>query len=72
MMQLILKSKKVKNYLVQKQIDDITAWLDLMCIKQYIINDDVSVDVNDDVYIAGKCLTHIPVQFRFVKGKIVV
>jgi len=43
-------------------------WLEQMGIKNYTINDDGTVDVDDDVNISNKNLTEIPIQFGIVKG----
>ena len=47
---------------------EIKAWLDSMDIKNYTINDDLTVDVNGDVYLSFNNLTSIPVQFGKVNG----
>lgn len=39
-----------------------------MKIQKYTINADLSVDVNDDVYLYGKNLTEIPVKFNIISG----
>ncbi len=44
------------------------AWLDSMGVKRYTIHDDLTVDVDSRVDIAGRCLTHIPVRFGLVSG----
>ena len=43
-------------------------WLDLMNIKNYTINSDLTVDVNDGVDISDRDLTFIPVKFNVVRG----
>ena len=48
--------------------EGIKEWLDLMEIKNYKVNEDLIVDVNDDINIYNKCLTEIPIQFGIVKG----
>ncbi len=47
---------------------EIQAWLDKMGVKNYTINNDLTVDVDEDVDIRKKKLTEIPVQFGIVKG----
>ena len=37
-------------------------------IRNYTINEDKSIDVDDDVYLASKNLTKIPLKFRNVNG----
>lgn len=46
---------------------EIQAWLDEMNIFNYIINDDLTVDVNEQVYLVNKGLTQIPIQFGVVE-----
>ncbi len=49
--------------------DDIEKWLDSHDITGYRINNDLSVDVDQDVSIAyDGNLTHLPVQFNTVKA----
>jgi hypothetical protein len=43
-------------------------WLDKMEIKNYTINDDLTVDVDGRVDISNKNLKYIPVKFSIVKG----
>lgn len=43
-------------------------WLDSMELKNYTINDDLTVDVDGSVYLDNKSLWKIPVQFRKVHG----
>ena len=49
----------------KKQIED---WLLSMNIGNYVINDDLSVDVDGGVKISNKQLAKIPVKFRNVSG----
>jgi len=51
--------------LTKKQIED---WLLSMRISNYVINDDLSVDVNGDVYMSHTQLTKIPIRFGKVGG----
>jgi Leucine-rich repeat (LRR) protein len=46
----------------------IKEWLENNEIKDYTINDDLTIDVDGDVHLRKKNLTEIPVQFGFVKG----
>lgn len=49
--------------------EDIKIWLNKMDINDYyVINDNLTVDVNDDVDISCKYLTHIPIQFGMIRG----
>ena len=47
---------------------EIEKWLVKMWIDNYIINDDLTVDVDDAVYLVGDGLTEIPVQFGRIGG----
>lgn len=38
-----------------------------MKITNYSINDDLSVDVDGNVYISNKNLTEIPIKFNYIK-----
>ena len=44
--------------------EEIEAWLQKMKIKNYTINDDLTVDVDGAVYIFDRMLKSIPIQFR--------
>jgi len=48
----------------------IREWLDLMGIIGYVINDDLTIDVNGDVYLDEEKLSEFPFYVRFgtVKG----
>ena len=48
--------------------NEIEHWLDSMEITNYTINSSGVVDVNNDVIISFKKLTHIPIQFGKVNG----
>lgn len=48
--------------------NDIKRWLDKYKIKNYIINDDLSVDANGDIDISNQDLEVIPVKFGKVTG----
>jgi len=51
-----------------KNKQEIEDWLNEMEIKNFIINDDLTVDVDDDVNISKENLTEIPVQFNKING----
>ena len=63
---MITNFKLYENFLTD--IDKITYWLDHMKIINYTINDDLTVDVDGDVYISYKNLAEIPVNFNKVHG----
>jgi hypothetical protein len=48
--------------------EKIQAWLDEMEIEKYVINDDLTVDVNQNVSLYHKSLSFFPVQFGTVNG----
>lgn len=48
--------------------EDIKIWLDNMKIKNYIINSDLTIDVNEDVSLQNKNLSSLPIQFGEVGG----
>ena len=47
---------------------DIISWLDQMKVKNYTINDDLTVDVDGNVWLYDKKLIKIPIQFNKVNG----
>ena len=47
---------------------DIKIWLNKYKITNYTINEDLSVDVDGDVYLYYKKLKEIPVKFNIIKG----
>ena len=47
---------------------EISLWLDKYNIKNYTINDDLTVDVAGDVYLGNSGLATIPIQFGKVGG----
>ncbi len=51
-----------------KTREETQAWLEEMGIRMYAIQDDLTVDVDGDVSLSNKNLTHIPVQFGVVRG----
>jgi hypothetical protein len=60
--------KYIKLFETYKTIDEIKNWLDKYGIKNYTINDDLTVDVDGDVYLSHNQLTSILVQFKNVGG----
>lgn len=51
-----------------KNKDEIENWLFKHHIKNFIINDDLTVDINGDVNLKDKSLYLIPIQFGVVLG----
>ena len=47
---------------------EIEIWLNKYEIKNYTINDDMTVDVDGDVWLYGRKFKEIPVKFNIVKG----
>ena len=37
-------------------------------IRNYTINDDLSIDVDDDVYLNSRSLEYLPITFNYVSG----
>lgn len=56
-----------KEYMLDNK-EDIKAWLDKYYITDYHINEDLTVDVNGNVWLTDKKLTTIDVQFNIVNG----
>lgn len=53
--------------------EEIVNWLNEMDIKKYVINEDLTVDVNTNVYIKQKFkMFNLPIQFNTIKGSFVV
>ena len=48
--------------------EEVENWLIKMQIKNYVINEDLTVNVNESVDISYKKLVEIPVQFGIVKS----
>ena len=46
----------------------VDAWLKEYGVKNYTINEDLSVDVNSDVDLMDKSLIEIPISFGVVSG----
>jgi hypothetical protein len=51
-----------------KSKEEIKKWLDNYKIKNYTINNDLTIDVNDNVNLRDKKLTNIPIKFNIVTG----
>ena len=49
--------------------EEIEEWLNKMEITNYIINEDLTVDVNGNVTLEGEKFEYFPVKFRKVSGK---
>ena len=47
---------------------DIKNWLDKYEVKNYTINEDLSVDVDGSVWLYDKNIKEIPVKFNIIKG----
>ena len=50
-------------------MEKVEKWLNLHGIKNYTIHDDLTVDVEDNVYLSMSSLHSLPIQFGLVKGK---
>jgi hypothetical protein len=48
--------------------EEIITWLDLMKIKNYTLNPDLTVDVEGDVFLNDNNLITLPLQFGQIKG----
>lgn len=59
------------EFKVYKTKEEISNWLDAMKVSNYIINDDLTVDVKGDVKLIDKFLTYLPIQFNEVLGDFV-
>ena len=57
-----------KNDNLLKTEAEIRNWLNEMNIDEYIIHDDLTVDINQNVYLIGKKLTHLPIKLGIVNG----
>lgn len=63
----------IKLFETFNEYNQVKEWLDTMGIKNYTINDDLTVDVNGEVNLnatksKGNGLTEIPIQFGEIKG----
>lgn len=65
---IINNVEKNKHYNKILEKEDIINWLTDYGIKNYRINDNLTVDVDGDVDLSNKNLTHLPVQFGTVTG----
>ena len=66
----ILESKGLvlgDDYFLQTK-EEIENWLNKMKIENYKINDNLTVNVNGNVFIENANLSKIPVQFKIVQG----
>ena len=48
--------------------EKVEKWLAVVSIVNYVINEDLTVDVNDSVNLIGKGLSQIPIQFGIIDG----
>lgn len=48
--------------------EDIINWLNIMNVEKYSINNNLTINVNGDVFLNEKSLTEIPIQFHIVNG----
>ena len=60
-----LNEAKLESFKTKEEVQN---WLDSMRIKNYTINNDLTVDVKSDVKLTGSGLTNIPVQFGIISG----
>ena len=51
-----------------KNKDDIKAWLEQYDIEKYTINEDMTVDVDQDIILTNRNITNIMVQFGKING----
>lgn len=54
-----------------KNKNEMEIWLNTYKIKNYVINEDLTVDVNGDVYLCWEKLDEIPIQFGLVQGNFI-
>lgn len=60
---------KIEWYIMYKTKEEIQKWCDeYLIIEKYFINDDLTVDVYGNVYLAARNLATIPIQFNIVEG----
>ena len=53
--------------------EEVENWLNEMGIKKYVIHENLTVDVNTNVYIKQKFkMFNLPIQFNTIKGSFVV
>lgn len=60
-----LKFKKTMKFFTKEKVQ---AWLDEMNVKNYQINDDLTVNVNGNVKLSTKKIIELPIQFNHVVG----
>lgn len=60
---------EVASYTTKEQVKE---WLDHYRIEKYTINDDLSVDVEGNVYLLGQKFIGFPVQFNKVNGNFII
>lgn len=53
-----------------KNKENIKYWLDSFKVEKYTINEDLTVDVDGDLRLAGRRFTEIPIQFGYVSGTV--
>lgn len=58
----------MNELVVLKKKIEIIKWLDLMGVKNFKINDNLTVDVDGSVSLHRKGLNTIPIQFGYVDG----
>ena len=51
-----------------KTREEVEIWLVLMNVKNYVINDDLTVDVNSRVDLSFKDLKDVPIKFNKIEG----
>ena len=51
-----------------KTREEVEAWLKKMMVKNYTINEDLTVDVDGNVSISDKKISVLPVKFKNVTG----
>lgn len=64
----LLKQLRENQSQFLQTIDEIEEWLHTYRIRNYTINDDLTVDVDGPVYLVGKFLSSFPIQFGEVKS----
>ena len=58
----------IKMFEQYNEYSDTEEWLDEMGIKNYIINDDLTVDVNGDINLDFEAIKEFPIQFGTING----
>jgi hypothetical protein len=67
-----LFKESLNSRILHNNITAVKIFLDSEDIRNYKINDDLSVDVNDVVYIYSSDIKYLPVNFRNVSGDFVI